>query len=1176
MDYNVSFEKRAGKKTNKLSSSKIPIELGKSEKGFASLRRGQQITGMVVSVDKQVTLNFSGQKVMTSKNVLSNAMPGEMKTFEVIKATDNEIELRLLDEKTNGNRQTFTAAMITETDWDSLLTQREQSAKQAEKEKELKDTKNKLEEINTKLTERDCINLEEDGFSIETMTIKSLYGALNRVKTSASNEEQKVEATAKNQKEMSTKLQVEKEKNKFFEEDAIAERLKAENLPVTTENLQKVMKALELSDTAAKIDDKAMRYLISRDAKPTIENIYKAYYSGNAQKQERSKTLPPEAWNEIETQVKEVVGTAGYEINEENLLEAKWLIENKLPLTAETFTYKKDLKEIKANTNKDTVLDKIIEGMKSGTSPKDASLLTEQEVSYEQVIANINSIREETVTQAVKGNSEITIKRLITIQESLSDGSNTKEVTSKNTKTQETKIVEPDAAAYSNDETSEAAASATDYQYEEIKAHRQLEEIRLKMTLEAAAQLEKKGFSIETQRLEKVVEALRELEDNYYKELLKEADVEATELSLQTLKETTQNIESLKFMPSSVLGSTLSLRNVQTIPTLIAEGSKLQAEYSKAGTAYETLMTVPNREYGDSIKKAFANMDSLLSEMKIESTKQNQRAVRILGYNQMEINEKSIDQVKAYDQQVTMLMENLHPAVTVKMIKEGINPLEMPINELNQTIDRIKEEQGITSEEKYSTYLRKLDKENALTGEERSAYIGIYRLLYNVEKSDGAALGAVINAEREVTLDNLLTAVQTAKKGRLDAIINDEFGTLQSISRDKETITEQLSAFSGGAGQQNSEQPSEEATVEEQTEYLNRILKQIKDELSPDKLQETQNKINRAGMPGSQIVAEFAPVLSSGSGIWESVKDVPVEKLLEQIRTAEATQVAEEEVYAGKVQQIRELCKNSEQAIRFLNDYREPSTPQNIMMANHILSNGESPIKKLLKNQRENIVENSENSLKEIDELADTLIDKHSMKKIYEQLETDAKVALNQVYSEEKIDNRKLAELKSMGQQMTFLKRLAEKEFYQIPIETGSGVTNMNLTILRGTENSGRVSITIWSEQLGNLKADFSLKEQTLKGFISSDSKSGLEELQKNASEIEKVAEENSLTMKQMDFGILSRENDTYSYQKPENELQGTFRRADTEQVLYRLAKAIVQTVRLAEHSWAEKTQVIT
>src|SRR5699024_2802027 len=61
-----------------------------------------------------------------------------------------------------------------------------------------------------------------------------------------------------------------------------------------------------------------------------------------------------------------------------------------------------------------------------------------------------------------------------------------------------------------------------DYQYEEIRAQRQMEEIRLKMTYEAAQSLEKRGFSIETQQLEKVVEALKELEESYYKKMLYE------------------------------------------------------------------------------------------------------------------------------------------------------------------------------------------------------------------------------------------------------------------------------------------------------------------------------------------------------------------------------------------------------------------------------------------------------------------------------------------------------------------------------------------------------------------------------------------------------------------------------------------------------------------------------
>jgi hypothetical protein len=1126
MDQSVSFKIGEGNKSDRRLINKLSIENEKKGSGLSFYKKGQLIKGVVISADEQVTLDFNGQQVSVLKDIISNAVPGETKTFEVVNANDREIELRVLGDNSAAGRKTFRTVIEKDTDWGSIRAQKDQTAKRTERETEFQETFHKLEDISSRLTELDCKELEKEGFPIETFTVSGLYEALNRIKTGISSGEQSV-----------------KEKN-FFDKADVADRLKRGNLPVTDENITKLVKALDLSNMTEKLDEKAMKYLISNEAKPTPENIYKACYSGSTLKQIAPGKFSAQAWKELEGQVTEVIQTAGYEVNEENLSAAKWILENELPLTADSFTYKKKLEEMKSGLDQDIVLDKMIEGMKEGLNPKDVSLLPQKEASFDKLITDINSIKEETVAYAVQQGAELTINNLVSVQE----------------KTQ-------------SDE--EEKADSISNRYEETRALRQLEEIRLKMTREAAMKLEKKGFSIETEKLEKVVEELKKLEDSYYKELCKEADYDASERSLEILKETTQSIEKLKYIPCAVLGSTLSIRNEQTISGLLSDGTKLQTELSKAGTAYETLMTVPNREYGDSIKKAFANMDSLLAELNLDNTEQNQRAVRILGYNRMEITEESVNKVKAYDIQVAAMMKNLHPAVTVRMIKEGINPLEMPISELNQTIDRIKEEQGITSEEKYSTYLQRLEKGNEISAEERKAYIGIYRLLYNVEKADGAALGAVIKANREVTLDKLLTAVQTSKKGRLEAVIDDEFGTLQSISHKKETITEQLSAFTGGAGQDQHGQPDKDSLVAEQVEYLDRILKQMKEEITPEKLREAGLSFTQAAASASAM-SSSGSVFSSGSGIWETMKAVPVEKLYEQIQNAETkNQTEQEELYTGKVQEIRELCNNSEQSIRFLNDFKMPSTPLNLMIANHILSNGESPVKKLLK-QKENIVENSENGLKEMNELSDTLIDKHSMQEAYEQLETDAKAALNQAYSEEKIDSRKLAELKSIGQQMTFIRTLAGKEFYQIPIETDQGVTNINLTILRGTENSGRVTVTVQSELLGNIRADFSLKDQILKGFFSSDNRSGLEQLQKYAGDIEQAASEYELTIKQMDFGIQRRDNDTYSYQYPDNEAKSNRMSNDTERKLYRIAKAIVQTVRRAENSETELSSAVS
>ena len=78
-------------------------------------------------------------------------------------------------------------------------------------------------------------------------------------------------------------------------------------------------------------------------------------------------------------------------------------------------------------------------------------------------------------------------------------------------------------------------------------------------------------------------------------------------------------------------------------------GRDIITELDKAREAYETLFTEPRPEYGDSIQKAFSNISSLMEEMGIENTEYNQRAIRILGYNRMEITKEAIDEVKAYD-----------------------------------------------------------------------------------------------------------------------------------------------------------------------------------------------------------------------------------------------------------------------------------------------------------------------------------------------------------------------------------------------------------------------------------------------------------------------------------------------------------------------------------------------
>ena len=164
--------------------------------------------------------------------------------------------------------------------------------------------------------------------------------------------------------------------------------------------------------------------------------------------------------------------------------------------------------------------------------------------------------------------------------------------------------------------------------------------------------------------------------------------------------------------------------------------------------------------------------------------------------------EENITNIKLYDAKVNELIQNLKPSVTVELIRQGTNPLELSIDELNTTVKSLLSETGASEEEKYSEYLVNLDNKKELTQEERTSYIGIYRLLNNVEKTDGAAIGATVKAGREVTLANLLTAVRTIKKGSMDVSIDETFGGIDELTFSKKTITSQVqAAFSGNTAE---------------------------------------------------------------------------------------------------------------------------------------------------------------------------------------------------------------------------------------------------------------------------------------------------------------------------------------------------------------------------------------
>ena len=81
------------------------------------------------------------------------------------------------------------------------------------------------------------------------------------------------------------------------------------------------------------------------------------------------------------------------------------------------------------------------------------------------------------------------------------------------------------------------------------------------------------------------------------------------------------------------------------LSSTILMGSASVTAFAQANESYETLMTAPRSDMGDSIKKAFSNVDDILQDLQLDTSETNRRAVRILAYNNTEITPENIMEV---------------------------------------------------------------------------------------------------------------------------------------------------------------------------------------------------------------------------------------------------------------------------------------------------------------------------------------------------------------------------------------------------------------------------------------------------------------------------------------------------------------------------------------------------
>lgn len=320
-----------------------------------------------------------------------------------------------------------------------------------------------------------------------------------------------------------------------------------------------------------------------------------------------------------------------------------------------------------------------------------------------------------------------------------------------------------------------------------IKGRRVLEEVRLSMTVEANLKLLRSGFSIDTAPMEDLIKNLKEIEKEFAINLTHDEDEIEAIRKKNIFTETNDLIGLIGSAPISIINE------FEATDSLALTGEKaqnLKNEYAKANKEYETLMTAPRRDLGDSISKAFQNVDEILTEMDMVLSEENRRAVRILGYNEIAITAENLNSVKEKDKLLTSTLDKMTPAKVLGMIRDNINPLNMSVEEL----DNYLRDQDNTEEEmlSYSKFLYKLEKNKDITEDEAEAYIGIYRLINKIEKADHSFVGAIQELGVNFNFDNILKAMKSRKHKAMDYTIDDSFGGMDAVDKGIKSIASQI------------------------------------------------------------------------------------------------------------------------------------------------------------------------------------------------------------------------------------------------------------------------------------------------------------------------------------------------------------------------------------------------
>lgn len=831
--------------------------------------------------------------------------------------------------------------------------------------------------------------------------------------------------------------------------NAVKKAFREADIPMTSKNVQSAAETMQLASEITEITDGMCDYLLRNGISPTIDHLYRVRFSGAEVSENMggyysddiggymTKQSADYNWKSMETRLSQTIEHAGLTVNEETLQEAQWLIKSGILFNETNVKILHELKGLQMPMSEDDIARSIANAIADGREAKDAYLSDTSSTLSEAVQAyeDVQSFSYEAVKVVVESGKSFNIRELrvamqsIRIEGSVSDDGVNLSIEASSSMTNMT------AAGVAVGNENPAL----------VKAMRVLNETRLAMTVESNYRLMKLGYNIETTELSQLVEDLKAVESHRQNTLFPKDTDAAQKATLW--QATNDKLVTLAFMPVATVGKIVQAEGVHTLSSVHDMGEALRQDYLKAGEQYELLGTEVRRDLGDSIKKAFGNVDDILQDLNFDINDTNRRAVRILGYNSMEVTVSNIESVRDADAELQRVMNKMTPASTLQLIRDGVNPLETDLATLENRLDAYETTIEQTAE-KYSKFLFKLEKNHEITPEERESYIGIYRLLHQIEKSDGALVGNVLSQGAEMSFKNLLSAMRSGKSTGMDYCIDDTFGAMAKAAGYEFNISNQILK-----GFENAVVGTEEINTQVMAEDLSE-LREILTGDNSDAVEELlyyEQEVTPENMQAMQKLLETPDAVQNAWSIFQAAS---------------------------------ESAKGNRGGVKE-NDKNITSESGEAFMANDEVTALEDAVFAL----------------------QDAFTDKTSVKAAYDKLVEQAGSLLEDGMLQDEMGHIDLKSMTTAYKQLSFTGKLMREENYEIPAYINGKLQGIRVKIVHKGESDGNVIATLSTEKYGNIVAQFRLTEEKVVGYIACDSEEGTEALKAEGRFEEKLAE---------------------------------------------------------------------